>query len=213
MKLPELLSYLDAYDPKPAYAQVGVNGEWEAAARLEFDDTTVPSIFSNGVDPSIAAEVFYTLNDGRMIFTGLRYTKGLAVGSPKRFLEAFVDSLAVLKDLRPGPGLEQLGTALNNDSSTYVDSETAYAELGVVDYWKTFDNPILRKRGDAPMTQEALETLLSTKSGVLSNDKNYIAMEFAYPKPEHWIAVQVSEHHDGQHRTNTLELLKLVNMV
>jgi hypothetical protein len=72
MKLPELLNYLDGFDPKPAYAQVGVNGEWEAAARIELGETTVPSIFDDGVDPSIACEVFYTLNDGRMIFIGLR---------------------------------------------------------------------------------------------------------------------------------------------
>jgi hypothetical protein len=125
-----------------------------------------------------------------------------------------VGSLSVLAAMKPGVALEQLGKALNNDSSTYTGSETAYAELGVVDYWKTFDAPKLRKRGDSPMTLESLQTLLGSKSGLLANDKNYVAMEFAYPKPaEHWVAVQVSELKDGQHHTNLSELHKLVNMI
>lgn len=214
MKLPELFSYIDTYDPKPAYAQVGVNGEWEAAAVIDFDEPSVPTIFNDGVDASIAGEVFYTLNDGRTIFIGFRYAEDLAIGSPVRFLEAFVGSLATMQDVSPSKAFEQLGQSLNNDPNTYLNSEAAYAELGVVDYWKSFGSLILRKRGDPDTSPEGLEALVSTNVGLISNDKNYIAMEFAYPNPvEHWVAVQVSELKDGQHCTNLDELHKLVNVV
>ncbi len=213
MKMREILSYLEDFNPTPAYSQISVNGEWENAVRIDFDHTAKPKIFDDFVDPSIALEVFYTLSDGRLIFIGLRYDAGLAVGSPEQFLKAFIDAQSMLKDLNPGLALRQLGKVLNNDPNTYTGSETSYVELGVADYWKTFDHPILRKHDDPHLTSEYLKSLLSAKNGLLSNDKNYVALEFAYPKPEHWMAIQVSEYRNDRHETNLPDLLKLVNMV
>ena len=63
-----LINFLDAYNPEPRYAQIANGGNWEDAVRIDFVTDASYDVSSLGeVDASIAGEVFYKLNDGRVI--------------------------------------------------------------------------------------------------------------------------------------------------
>jgi len=211
----QLLASLERSAPMPTYAQVAVAGAWEEAMRIEFTATTEINAFDTNVDdPSVAVEIFYTLSDGRTALIGVRYSPVMhAVSSPKEFVATFHDLLAVVPSTSIRDMCARLSEAFDGDPDAYFAGKPAYAEVGVIDSWKSLRPMVVRNQGDAPTTEAALRARLSDNEALLANPVNHVAVEFAFNDPQHWIAIQASEQTNGAYATDVAQLTQLVNML
>ncbi len=210
----QLLQYLERYKPEPQYAQIATQGNWEDALRIDFDTTPGLNLLSETIDASIAGEIFYKLNDGRVIFLGLRYSPLMSsVSSPAEFLQKLQTTLQHVPQKSIPEVFEALGRTLHDDPKAYTGAKASYVELGVIDYWKSMGSCVVRKYDDPPVTKEFTAELLKRNEPLAHNQSNHTALEFACASPEHWIAVQTSTLQSGQYATDIDLLTHLANMV
>ncbi len=211
----QLLKYLDGYKPEPMYAQISAGGNWEEALRISFNGPiTLSKSIDMADDPSVAVEVFYRLNDGRIVFMGFRYSPLMkSVSSSEEFLSKFNEILKLVPHNNIRAIFAELGWALDDNQNSFLDKEPSYAEIGVVDNWQSLGSLILRKQGEPPHTEESLVTILEQNKILLRNQKNHVSLEFAFNNPQFWVAIQTSVLKNKDYVTDLGLLTQLVNML
>lgn len=210
-----LLPYLNQYQPRAQYAQIASGGNWEQAVRIELTSSQNFDISGIGpIDKSVAAEIFYRLNDDRMLFFGIRFSDSLnAVSSPSDFLDKVLHTLQSASKNSLYEMLANLGSQLDNDEHTFVDAQIEYVELGVIDSWKSVGSKVLRKIGGPELTIDEVRSTLATNPNLVKNDKNHTALEFAVGSLKCWFGVQVSQEESGTYNTNLQTVVALANTI
>lgn len=209
----DLIDYLMAFQPTLKSAQYSINGNWEDAVEISLDNPKATPIV-DGINDSVAVELFYTLRDDRKVFLGVRFSRELALAStPSQFLDVVLGSIKDLRVARFDTAVSLLGNMLNDDPRTYTDQQVDHVELGVEGFWKTEGALILRAADEDKLDGTTLDKLLQNHPHLIRNNKNYTALEFAVFRPEAWVGIQVSERVDDIFVTNTDALVSLSNMI
>jgi hypothetical protein len=207
-----LIEYFERQKPVPKYAQITSNGNWEHAVRLDFGQLSVLTL--SEIDASIAGEIFYELNDGHMLFVGLRYSTHLrAIHSPDDFAQRLQELMKNAGQMTFVDILKGLGQELDNNPETYLSDNIDYVELGVEGYWKSLGSLKLRQKTEHTIDHSSLSKLLSQNPNLIRNTKNHTALEFAVNEPEHWFGLQVSKKINDQYVTDWELLECLVNLI
>jgi hypothetical protein len=164
------------------YLQFAANGIWEDALRLEIPvNKAVLSDWLATASDDVALEVF----SGEAAFIGLR-------------LKPF-QHLSQLLHLCDNPSIETIRTIFA--APQLFRGKPDFAELGVVNAWKSVGAVKLWQQGKTIPTLESLEKLL--ENSILWTQAKPLALEFAYIKPlPHWRAVPVSEKIQNDYRLN-----------
>lgn len=209
----DLVDYLMAFQPTLKSAQYSINGNWEDAVEISLDNPKATPIV-NGINDSVAVELFYTLRDDRKVFLGVRFSRELAPAStPSQFLDVVLGSIKDLRVARFDTAVSLLGNTLNDDPAAYTDQQVHHVELGIEGFWKSEGALVLRAADEDKLDGTTLNKLLQNHPHLIRNNKNYTALEFAVLRPEAWIGIQVSERVDDAFVTNTDALVRLSNMI
>lgn len=211
-RMENLIQYLASFNPAVKGAQYACGGNWESATKIDLDN---PSSLAtdDGVDATVAIEIFYELNDKRMVFLGLRYSEVLKlVSDPQQFLLKVLETISYARQSSLEELVKLLGEALNDDAQTCIKA-VQYVELGVEGYWKSEGSLVLRKATDPTLDEEALASKFQKHGNLLVSTKNHTALEFAIDNPEAWIGVQVSGQEDGNFKTDLAALGALANLI
>jgi hypothetical protein len=208
------LSEIEKCNPRLQYVQIALGGSWETAVRIDLDGArTVPKFIADKLDKSIAFEIFYKLEDDKMTFVGLRYSPSFKLAkTPEQFLRLLTRSIDTIASMTLRETLVYLGQVFNDDLNTYIKQEVEYAEAGVVDHWMSLGSVILRRRGESLLSIAELREKLGQNEVLSVNDKNYVAVELSFRRPEWWLGVQVSRLKKHRHVIDVGLLAKTANV-
>jgi hypothetical protein len=157
----------------PYYLQFAKNGHWEEALRLEIPASkAILSDWLASASEDVALEIFF----GEASFVGLRLKPFHHEAELMRFCE--------------NPSIEHLRGIFATPELFLGKPD--FAELGVVNAWKSIGAKILWRQGEAIPTLENLVEMLADSP--LQTAAKPLALELGYTKPlPHWRAVPVSE--------------------
>lgn len=207
-----IIKYVEAFNPRPMFAQVARDGDWENAIHIDFTSSDKP-VLADSVDSTVAGEIFYELSDGRVFFIGMRYSDTLMrISLPKDFLEKFIETLQIVKTKSLVETLANLGKTLNDDQLTFISPTVEYYEVGVEGYWKSLGSKILRHKGDEVLNDAIINEMLENSPHLLQNHKNHIALEFRVSNPEYWFGVQVSKKINDTYVADLKLIVQLANL-
>jgi hypothetical protein len=164
----------------PHYLQFAKNGVWEEALKLEIPASkTILSDWLASASEDVALEIFF----GEASFVGLRLKPFHHEEELLHFCEN--PSIQHLHEIFAAPDLF-LG-------------KPYFAELGVVNAWKSIGAKILWRQGEAIPTIENVAELLADSPLWLQSKP--LALELSYTKPlGHWRAVPVSQKSETGYR-------------
>lgn len=209
----DLIDYLMTLDPTLASAQYSIDGNWEGAVEISLDNPKTTHII-DGINESIAVELFYTLHDDRKVFLGFRFSQELTrTSTPMQFLDTFLEIIEDLRGTHFDAAITIIGNALNDNPTTFTDQPIDHVELGVEGFWKSQGALVLRRTGEEKLDNTTLDGILQNHPHLIRNDKNYTALEFAMRSPESWIGIQVSERVDNVFVTRTDAVVSLSNII
>lgn len=213
----ELINKLSLHDTRPISVQIADNAEWEKMLKVPLGSNMgivdYEKDFSNPSD-RIAVELFYELNDGRHAFFGVRYGHLLSkVSSPVDFLRKYVELLPAVAELALPEAAARVGEELADDPQLLLGKDVSFLELGVCDWWLSEGSKRIWEQGETQITEEALENQLADQQQLLVSKKNFVALEIAINKPEHWLGIEVSEHVNDEYRLDIGRIIELANAV
>jgi hypothetical protein len=165
---------------KAQYLQVASKGIWEGALSLEIPvNKTILSDWLATASDDIALEIFF----GEAAFIGLRLKPFQHLAELMRFCDS--PSIDSLRDIFAVPELFR--------------GKPDFAELGVVNAWRSVGAKLVWQQGESLPTLDNLEKLL--EDSPLWIQSKPLALELAYTKPlPHWRAVPVSEQSENVYR-------------
>jgi hypothetical protein len=170
----------------PQYLQFAKNGIWEEALKLEIPASKMLlSDWFTSASDDVALEIFF----GEASFAGLRLKPFQHQAELMRFCDN--PSIEAMRDIFAAPELFR--------------GKPEFAELGVVNAWKSIGAKLLWRQGEAIPSQEVLAAMLKDSS--LWSQAKPIALELGYTKPfPHWRAVPVSQKNESGYRLNLVRL-------